>query len=44
MLEFVLIGLGSTATAVMAARLLDRLLDFDELSALSDDDPQPDEA
>jgi hypothetical protein len=38
MVELVLIGLGSTVTAVLAALLLDRLLDFDLLSARADDD------
>ncbi len=38
MIEFVLIGLGSSATVAVAVRLLDRLLDFDELAALPDGD------
>lgn len=37
MLELVLIGL-SSATVAVAVRLLDRLLDFDELTALPDGD------
>ena len=38
MIELVLIGLGSSATVAVAVRLLDRLLDFDELTALPDGD------
>ena len=38
MLNLVLIGMGSTATAVAAAWFLDRLLDFDQLAARPDDD------
>mgnify|MGYP006198080683 CR=1 FL=1 len=36
MFELVMIGLGSTATLTVAARLIDRLLDFDQLTALPD--------
>jgi hypothetical protein len=42
MFELVMIGLGSTATLAAAARLLDRLLDFDQLTALPDGE-KPDE-
>lgn len=31
-----MIGLGSTATLAVTARLIDRLLDFDQLTALPD--------
>lgn len=42
MLELVILGLGSTATLVVAARLLDRLLDFDDLAAVPEGE-QPEE-